>query len=307
MVRPEQLTVQELRREGICFLQAKQLESPAPDAGLLLMHVLDIDKTRLLISNAKVTPEKAEEYRKLLERRAQGEPVQYLLGHCEFMSLDFRVNRDTLIPRPDTEVLVEWVIRQFHGQLEGSLPVQIMDIGTGSGCIAVSMAYYIRHAEVTALDISDGALRTAQENAALHSVQDRITFFRHDILKGFPPCAQPFDCIVSNPPYITKKEMDELEPEVGAYEPRTALYGGRDGLTFYRTILREADKHLRPGGLLAFEIGYRQARAVKKLFEQNGQFETIQVLRDLAGRDRVVAGKKRNSAPDCKEKCGNTD
>ncbi len=279
-------TVQSLRRCGIAMLKDAGIESPAADAGLILMYVLGIDKTKLLISDAVVETKQAEECRRLFRRRAQGEPAQYIIGKCEFMSLEFEVSRDTLIPRPDTEVLVEWVLRREE---EKNRSLSILDIGTGSGCIAISLAHYLPNAWVTALDISDGALRTATKNAERLGVASRTESLKWDILQGFPPHCQTFDYIVSNPPYIPPKDIAQLQREVREFEPYRALDGGEDGLRFYRAITKKAAEHIKPGGALVFEVGIGQAEAVAELISSVGGFAPAERTKDLARIDRVVS------------------
>lgn len=283
-------TVQTLRRYGIALLKDAGTESPAADAGLILMFALKIDKTQLLVSDAPVKEDKAERCRQLLHRRAQGEPVQYVIGKCEFMSLEFEVNRDTLIPRPDTEILVEWVLRRESA--DKNCPLSILDIGTGSGCIAVSLAHYLPKAQVTALDISDGALRTAERNAERLGVGERVEFCNWDILQGFPMNCERFDYIVSNPPYIPPEEIEQLQPEVREFEPYRALYGGQDGLQFYRAIIKSAAEYLNISGVLVFEVGHKQAEAVAGLLAANGNFTPAELSKDLAGIDRVVSAER---------------
>lgn len=283
-------TVQSLRRFGIALLKDAGIESPAADTGLILMSVLQIDKTQLLVSDACVEREQAEQCRQLLRRRAQGEPVQYLIGKCEFMSLEFEVSRDTLIPRADTEILVELVLKMEKSHPPRS--ISLLDIGTGSGCIAVSLAHYLPYARVTALDISAGALRIAARNAEQLRTAQRIEFCQWDILQGFPPNCKKFDYIVSNPPYIPPEEIEQLQPEVREFEPYRALYGGQDGLQFYRAIIKSAAEYLNIGGVLVFEVGHKQAEAVAGLLAANGNFTPAELSKDLAGIDRVVSAER---------------
>lgn len=280
-------TIQTLRRYGIETLEKAGIESPAADAGLILMFVLQIDKTQLLISNALVSEEKVRKYHRLLSRRAQGEPTQYIVGKCEFMSLEFEVNRDTLIPRPDTEILVEWVLQRENKDL--ARPLSILDIGTGSGCVAISLAYYLPCAQVVALDISDGALQTAKHNAEQLKVESHIKFLSWDILDGFPIACGHFDYIVSNPPYIPPEDIGQLQREVREFEPYHALYGGPDGLRFYRSISKNAAKFLNHGGALVLEVGIGQAEAVTEIIDATGSFFPCEIIKDLSKIERVVS------------------
>ncbi|MBQ2891251.1 MAG: peptide chain release factor N(5)-glutamine methyltransferase, partial [Clostridia bacterium] len=208
----------------------------------------------------------------------------YIVGHREFMSLDFKVNSSTLIPRADTEILVEELIKIY----EGKKPF-IFEIGTGSGCIPVSLAYYIKDAHIMSCDISEKAIETAKENAKNNGVADRVSFIEHDILSGFPALEEAPDCIVSNPPYIESDVTQTLDENVKNFEPLSALDGGRDGLDFYRSIIKE--NPLRKGGLLAFEIGYNQGKSVSGLMEND--YTDIRIIKDLGGNDRVITGIKK--------------
>ena len=253
------------------------------DVDIILTETLNIDKSKLFLDiNVPETDE--ENIRKSIKRLLLGEPVSYIVGHWEFMSLDFKVNSSTLIPRADTEVLVEELIKIFNGKNPF-----IFEIGTGSGCIPVSLAHYIKGAKIISCDISRKALETAQENAELNGVSDRISFIEHDILSGFPSLENSLDCIVSNPPYIESGVIETLGDKVKKFEPLTALDGGIDGLDFYRKII--ADNPLKKDGVLAFEIGYNQGESVSSLMAKD--YKDIQIIKDLGNNDRVVTGIKK--------------
>ena len=250
---------------------------------LIITNVLNIDKSRLFM-DISVNDEELSEIESKILRLTKNEPVEYIIGHKEFMSLDFKVNPSTLIPRADTEILVEEIIR-----LCGDKPVNIFEIGTGSGCIAISLAHYIENANIIACDISEKALETAKENALLNGVESRIKFIRHDILSGFPDLDFIPDVIVSNPPYIESDVVGTLDDKVKDFEPLSALDGGADGLIFYRSIIQNA--LLQKDGVLAFEIGYNQGISVADLMKEN--YTDIEIIKDLADNDRVVKGKKK--------------
>ncbi|MBQ9600281.1 MAG: peptide chain release factor N(5)-glutamine methyltransferase [Clostridia bacterium] len=254
------------------------------EAEQIVMKALDIDRTQLLI-NGKKTAGKNDinAVNEMLVRRKNGEPLQYILGECEFMSLPFYVESGVLIPRADTETLVETVIE------EAKSDAKILDICSGSGCIGISLAHYIKDATVTMLDISDKAMNVSEKNIALNGVQDRVTVKKCDILNKIPQ--GKYDVIVSNPPYIETAVIDKLQTEVKDYEPRLALDGGGDGLVFYRRITDTAPQMLNENGILALEIGFDQGKSVSELMKKN--FEDIKVTKDLAGNDRVVIGRKR--------------
>ena len=200
------------------------------------------------------------------------------------MSLNFKVNYSTLIPRADTEILVEEVIKRSGGKTPF-----IFEIGTGSGCIAISLAHFIKNAKIAACDISDKALQIASLNSHLNGTSEKISFFRHDIMQGFPKFDTEPDVIVSNPPYIRRSVIETLDRKVKDFEPLTALDGGIDGLDFYRQIIHSCN--LCAGGLLALEIGYDQGESVKNLMED--KFNDIQIIKDINANDRVILGLKR--------------
>ena len=253
------------------------------EAEQIVMHVLGIDRTGFITDSSRaVTDDEMRIINETAARRAGGEPLQYILGETEFMSLPFKVNRATLIPRSDTETLVEHVLEYMNGKA-----CEILDIGAGTGCIGISLAYYNKNARVTEFDINADALNTARENAEINGVSGRTKFIKADILNEIPDGA--YDIIVSNPPYIETAVIGTLQTEVKDYEPISALDGGEDGLTFYRRITEIAPKMLKKGGLLAFEIGYNQGEIVKKLMGKN--FKDIRIIKDLCGNDRVVSGR----------------
>lgn len=254
------------------------------EAEQIVMKALDTDRTQLLINGKKTAGKNdIKAVNEMLVRRKNGEPLQYILGECEFMSLPFYVESGVLIPRADTETLVEEIIKAAKPQMK------ILDICSGSGCIGISLAHYIKDATVTMLDISDKAMNVSEKNIALNGVQDRVTVKKCDILNEIPQ--GEYDVIVSNPPYIETAVIDKLQTEVKDYEPRLALDGGGDGLVFYRRITDTAPQMLSENGILAFEIGFDQGKSVSELMKKN--FEDIKVTKDLAGNDRVVIGRKR--------------
>lgn len=208
-------------------------------------------------------------------------PIQYILGGTEFCGLWFEVTADTFIPRPETEVLVEYIIQNYKDR-----EIRVIDLGTGCGNIAVTLAKNLR-ARVYAVDISIKALKVARQNATRYKVEDRIEFFCSDWFKGLR--VNPVNLIVSNPPYIAKQEWPWLPSNVKDYEPRIALWGGEKGIEHYKTILREAAKFLIPGGELVFEIGWNQGNLVRALAESTGGFTNVRVTKDYEGRDRIVA------------------
>lgn len=252
------------------------------DARYLLEFVCGTDHNTLLAHPDKeVSEEEKSRYEELIGKRKDRIPLQQLTGHQEFMGLDFCINESVLIPRQDTEILVEEAMKELHDGM------RVLDLCTGSGCILISLLHYSNDCEGVGVDISGEALKVAKENAArLLGENAKVSFLEGDLYEkaeGF------FDRIVSNPPYIRPEVIEGLMPEVKEHEPRIALDGGADGLTFYRRIIAGSKAHLKPGGMLLFEIGCDQAEAVAGLMEEGG-YEEIRVIRDYAGLDRVVSG-----------------
>ncbi len=262
--------------------------TPRVDAEVLLAHARKCQRIHLYARFHEVlTDDERAAMRELVKRRAHAEPVAHLVGHREFFSLDFRVTPDVLIPRPDTETLVTELLEHVQ-----PLPQpEILEIGTGSGCIAITAAVRHRTAAVTAVDISPAALEIARGNAATHKVSDRIAFLEGDLFATVPAGAT-FDAIVSNPPYIRSDEIPELQPDVRLHEPLLALDGGADGLDIVRRIVAEAPRWLRPGGLLLIEIDPSQASAVQSLLDSNPGYSDTGSINDLTGRPRVMRARR---------------
>ena len=257
---------------------------------MLLAHILKVGRLYLYVNPEDVlTQEQAEAYDELVERRLNHEPTAYILGRREFMDLNLIVDEGVLIPRPETEVLVETVIDHLN---DITKIVRIADIGTGSGAIAVSLAKHLPNSSVDAVDVSEAALDIAKKNAARHNLTGRITFHCGDLLSPFRNADFKFNAIVSNPPYVPSQIIGTLQPEVKDYEPRSALDGGADGLDFYRRLIGEAPALLAEDGFLALEIGADQAVAVKNLAQVNG-FQQVEVFKDLSNNDRVVICRLR--------------
>lgn len=259
-------------------------DTPRLDAEILLAHTLGWSRARLLARLQEPIPDDAlQTFRALAERRAAREPVAYLIGRKEFYGLEFIVDRRVLVPRPDTETLVDAALEWARQRFSSQDTLLIADIGTGSGCIAVALAAHLPNALVYAIDLSADALAVARQNVERHGVADRVTLLCGDLLAPLP---QPVDLLVSNPPYTV---LDDIDVGVRLHEPRLALDGGSDGLAIYRRLLAAAPQALRPGGALMLEIGATQAEAVTALARQAFPAAAVRVVRDLAGRDRVVA------------------
>ena len=274
----------DLYKNGEKRLLESGITDAAVDARLLLEFIMNTDRNYLLAHGGEPVEEaQAERYAALLERRAAHIPLQQITGFQEFMGLRFAVNEHVLIPRQDTECLVE------EAMIETMDGMRVLDLCTGSGCILISLMKYKNELTGTALDLSREALAVAKKNAAYHQVP--VTFVESDLFEKLPVPDEKFDVIVSNPPYIRTKEIETLMEEVRLYEPRQALDGSEDGLYFYREISRESGSYLVRGGKLLFEIGYDQGEQVCSIMRENG-FEQIRVVKDLAGLDRVVCGTK---------------
>lgn len=271
---------QEIYRQGAAALQKAGIEEAAWDARLLLEEVCSADRTALYAhGDRELTPIEEAQYREKIGERAKRIPLQHILGQTEFMGLTFEVNRDVLCPRPDTEILVEEVLKHLHDGM------RILDIGTGSGCILLSLLRYSNDCQGIGVDVSEKALQLAGRNAQRLGIGQAV--FAESNL--FEKVDGKFEVIVSNPPYIKSAEIEGLMPEVRDHEPHGALDGGADGLFFYRKITAEAREHLPGGGMLFYEIGFDQGAAVKDILEENG-FQEIQIVKDFAGLDRVVFG-----------------
>ncbi|OPZ86006.1 MAG: Release factor glutamine methyltransferase [Firmicutes bacterium ADurb.Bin419] len=289
MIKPEALErenkvlLKDAFVEGSRMLKLSDIDAPVVTAGAILCFYLGCNKAFLYShDDYLLTEAERDSYFDAIKRRIAGEPLQYITGSQEFMSLDFSVSPDVLIPRQDTEILVEAVIRAAKDKKS----VTILDVGTGSGCIAISLAYFIKNSKVTAVDISRGALSVARNNAVKCGVEDRITFIESNLFSNIPPLN--FDIIVSNPPYIPAQDIESLERQVKDFEPRSALDGGKDGLNFYRRITKDSVSFLNIDGLLAFEVGINQSRDVVEIMKES--FKEIKIEKDLAGIERVVMG-----------------
>ncbi len=277
-------------KEATRFLESNGITRARGNAEQLLSHVLGLERIGLYLKfEQPLSENERETYKQLLRRRAKQEPLQYLIGSTEFMSLPFRVNPGVLIPRPETEILVEKTIEQIKKKFAQDKTVICLDIGTGSGNIAVSLAHQLENVHVVAVDVDAGILTVAEINARLNSVEDCIEFMHLDILdeKCVRKINQQFDIVISNPPYVSEEEYGQLPEDVREHEPKIALDGGRDGLRFYRRIAQVLPELLEKDGFALFEIGVDQADPVKTIFK--GSFlKRIEIIKDLSGRDRIV-------------------
>ena len=278
------MTYRECYEQGCRTLQAAGIEEAALDARLLLEAVCGTDRNDLLVHGEQpVAPEAEEKYLNWIRQRAEHIPLQQLTGEQGFMGLTFSVNENVLIPRQDTEILVEEVLKELHDGM------RVLDMCTGSGCILLSLLHYSNDCEGLGVDLSAEALEVAGRNVLKVLTPEKAEhahFLQSDL---FEKVEGKFEIIVSNPPYIASAEVEKLMPEVRDHEPRMALDGTEDGLYFYRRIIEEAGKHLVSSGMLFFEIGYDQGQAVSELMRTEGYCD-VQVVQDYAGLDRVVLG-----------------
>lgn len=295
-------------RIGIARLRDAHVASYTLAAELLLLHVLHRDRAWLYAHpEESMNPADLDAFLSLVGRRANGEPTQHLTGKQEFWSLDFEVTPDVLIPRPETEHLIEVALdRLALRELRAGRPQKtngdgfiIADIGTGSGCIAIALAKELPQATIHATDISAAALVVARRNAARHSVADRILFLESDLSQPLPqsalrqnnPGSSNFDLLVSNPPYIPRREASTLAPEVREHEPAIALYGGEEGYELYARLVALATLHLKPGGIFVAELGHDSLPAVQPLLDSH-HWTSVGITNDLAGIPRVIAAER---------------
>ncbi len=264
------------------YFSKQEIEGPRLDAELLLAHVLGFSRIQLYtLFDQPLNDEELKNFKALIKRRATREPLAYILGKREFYSLEFKVTSSVLIPRPETELLVDEVLKKKEDHLK------ILDIGTGSGCIPISLAKHLPQSEIWAIDFSKEALAVAQQNAKKHEVCERIHFLEGDILKDTKHLnLSDFDFILSNPPYVTTSEMKALAPEL-SYEPQTALHGGTEGIDYYPSLFNFVKNHLKITGTALFEMGADQGKILSKIAKEMG-FSQVEILKDLAQHDRVL-------------------
>lgn len=285
-IKPKEKTIGELINIGSSMLKEKDIETYRLDTQLILAHVLKRDKLYIMTNrDVNVSIKNEEKFLEFIEKRANKMPLKYILGETEFMGLDFIIKEGVLIPRNDTEILVEEVLKLIKDEEE----LEVCDLCSGSGAIGISLAHYRKNIKVDEIDFYPIPEEITKKNIAKHKLDDRVKFIKSDLLKEVIKENKKYHILVSNPPYIKEEEINTLMKDVKDYEPHTALDGGEDGLVFYRRIIEESKKVLKENALIAFEIGYDQGEAVSKLLEDNG-FNNIKVVKDLAGLDRVVLG-----------------
>lgn len=282
MEKKDVWTISSLLNWTVNYFKSKNIQSARLDAEVLLSHVLRQERIYLYVHfDEPMEQNELSKFREYVKKRAQHVPIAYIIGEREFMGLPFKVTKDTLIPRPDTEILVENVLNNVDKDKE----IEIVDIGTGSGAIILSLLVNLSKAQGKTVDISSKAIEVAEENAVNLQVNDRCEFFVGDLFA--PLNGSKFDVIVSNPPYIPQKDIATLEDDVKEYEPVSALTDGGDGLSYYRRLLSEGKAYIKENGFIALEIGIYQSNDVKQIAMDNG-WKNIKIIKDYAGIDRVV-------------------
>jgi len=284
-------TCLEILKQAVEELRSKGIDRPRTNAELLLGAVLDVKKVELYLNRDRIlTSQQVKKFRQFVQERISGKPLQYIIGTTEFFGLEFDVNENVLIPRPETETLVETVIEH----LKNTSGPKIIDLGTGSGAIAITLARNVENCFVFASDISSDALKVARENAKRHEVEDQIEFVCGDL---FEPLKNKnlegtIDCVVSNPPYVSMEEFDNLPKEVKDYEPIVALKTDEEGTLFHRKIIENSLDLLKQNAILALEVGLRQATKVADLILSQKEFENTEIKKDLGGIERIVIARR---------------
>lgn len=259
---------------------------------LILTHIFNCSRSELYLRKPQLSPEQQKQFESYKSRRQKGEPLQYILGVAYFMGLDFKVDSRVLVPRPETEVLVEEAVQRIHDLKE----IKILDLGTGSGNTAIALAKLLPQAQVTTVDISKDALDVAKGNAIIHKVENQIKFISADMIEYLMVGAQypepdQYHLIISNPPYISEEQMSSLPKDV-QQEPELALKAGKDGFKFYRDIIKYSPSLIRANGYLMMEFGDGQGLTIKELMKLQSVFSDIKILQDLTGRDRIICAQK---------------
>jgi release factor glutamine methyltransferase len=275
-------------------LKEHQVDNPRLNAELMVVHALGLTREKLYLDlQREVNPKEQAMIESLMRRRIRGEPLQYIVRHQEFWSIDLNVDPRVLIPRPETELLIEQALL-ILSEAPSQSPLHILEIGTGSGAIAISLARELKNVFIVATDVSDEALTLAKENARGAGLHERIAFVQGDLFGPFRRAGEKggVDMVLSNPPYVVRSEIGSLAREVKDHEPRAALDGGEDGLDFYRRIVEQAPVYLNDPGWLLLEMGQGQGARVSELIRQRGAFGTPELVRDLAGIERVLKAQR---------------
>lgn len=288
---PETWTLKKMIEWGSAYFSKHAVESPRLNIEHLLAALLKKKRIELYVDHERqLKPDELATLKEMIQRRVKGEPLQYILGETEFYSSVIKVNPSVLIPRPETELLVERVLQEVAARFANIAPLRLFDLGTGSGNIALTLAQELPQAEIYAVDISAPALAAAHENAQRLGLAERLQFLCGDWFDPLAALAHPqAHVIICNPPYVAASEFDALPREIRDHEPRAALVAGTTGLEMYEKIIPQAPRHLLPGGLLAFELGKGQAPAVQKLLQAHG-FVDVSITKDYSGIERIITG-----------------
>ncbi len=287
-VDPSQWTIIELLKWTTGYFERHDIESPRSDAEVLLAHCMGCERLDLYLRfDQPLNKDELTFFKRLIKRRVEHEPVAYILGTKEFWSLSFSVSADVLIPRPDTECLVETALHFLPDESTGRVAT-VLELGVGSGAVIVSLAHERPHCTFWGSDRSPAATRIAQSNARENGVGERVHFFVANWFDSYRPCAQLFDMIISNPPYIPTADIPNLSPDIRRFEPITALDGGTDGLDDIRDIIHNAHRYLRPDGCLLLEIGFDQRASVESIVSNYGEYHKVAFHKDYGGHDRVA-------------------
>ncbi len=292
--RAEPWTIRRLLEWTSAFFARKNVDPPRLSAELLLAHVLSLSRIKLYTDyHRELKSEQLAQYRELVKRAAEDEPIAYLTGKAPFFNLEFEVSRDVLIPRPDTETLVENVL-QLARITSGLEAPRVLDLCTGSGCIAAAIAFHLKGATVVAIDSSPAAAQVGKRNIDRHGLSNRVTVETGDLFEPLSRLvdAKQFDLIVANPPYISTSQIDSLDRSVREYEPRVALDGGADGLCVHRRILEGAPAHIVAGGRIFLEIAFDHGPVALEMIAQRGGFTEARILKDHGGNDRVLTASR---------------
>lgn len=289
------MTIQNILNNAVEKLKTNNIENSLFEANILLCHVLGENKLFLVLNRDKeLEKEDISMFNNYIEKRIKRIPLQYITGCQEFMSLNFFVNENVLIPRQDTETIVEYVLEDVRTRNNNQV-IRILDIGCGSGCISVSLAHYIEDVEIIAVDISEKALETAKKNAYFNNVSEKINFYLNNVFNyNFNDLFNfNFDYVISNPPYIPTETIVSLEKQVKDYEPKLALDGGESGLDFYYQIAKKSSSLLKNKGKLVLEVGHNQSNLVCEIIRNTNQFENIKKIEDLLNIERVISAIKK--------------
>ena len=286
-------TILEAFQWGIECLKDSGVVNPRLDAEILLAYCIHGDRSKIYLHHDKrIDREEYERYINYIRRRMEREPVAYITGYKEFRSLSFKLTKAVLIPRPETEILVEEMVKEYTKIKENGHLLRILELGTGSGIIAVSLAKEIAHSSIIATDISLEIIKLAKDNAQSHGVNNKISFFVGRFLQTIKKNNTYFNYIVSNPPYLSEYDWEDAQPEIKEYEPPDSLLGGKDGMDFYRIIVNDVPKLLKYHGWLILEVGMGQAGKVSDMIKKSGAYSKVVLINDLSGIPRVVKAQK---------------